>query len=54
MDGDLVDARTAGLKWSPNPYHESELQVGYQQSVAEAPIVAPSCGLIFDPSLILE
>jgi len=28
---------TTALKLSPKLYHESELQVGYQQSIAEAP-----------------
>ena len=34
---DLVDARTDGLELSLKLYHGSELQVGYQQSIAETP-----------------
>ena len=34
---DLVDARTDGLKLSLKLYHGSELQLGYQQLIAEAP-----------------
>ncbi len=34
---DLVDARTDGLKLSLKLYHARELQLDYQQSIAEAP-----------------
>jgi integrase len=34
---DLVDARTNGFKLSLKLYHQSELRLGYQQSIAEAP-----------------
>ena len=34
---DPVEARTKALKLSPKLYHESELEAGHQQSIAEAP-----------------
>jgi len=37
---DFVEARTNALKLSPKLNHESELQVGYQQPIAEAPMDA--------------
>jgi hypothetical protein len=37
IGGDLVDARTDGFKLSLKLYHRSELRLGYQQSIAEAP-----------------
>jgi hypothetical protein len=37
IGGDLVDARTDGFKLSLKLYHWSELRLGYQQSIAEAP-----------------
>ena len=36
---DLGDARTTGFTLSLKLYHESDLQVVYQQSIAEAPMV---------------
>ena len=35
---DSIGDRITGLKVSLKLYHESDLQVGYQQSIAEAPM----------------
>ena len=36
---DILDVGTASVKLSLKLYDESELQVGYQQSITEAPAV---------------
>ncbi len=45
---DLVDGRTDGLELSLKLYHAGELQLGYQQSMTEAPVATT-----FLPDLVL-